>query len=113
MRPATQVIRAGFQPKAQGKPFSPGVTFAGTYHASGDIAEIPYTYGRYHNPTWTQFESALAELEGGTAVSFASGRAAGGTGFRSTFERGDLLSMPFGSYITKRRPAGGLLLTTR
>jgi hypothetical protein len=57
MRPATQVIRAGLQPKAQGKPFSLGVTFAGTYHASGNIADIPYTYGRYHNPTWTQLKA--------------------------------------------------------
>jgi len=94
MRPATQVIRTGLQPKAQGKPFWPGVTFAGTYHASGDIADIPYTYGRYHNPTWTQFESALADLEGGTAISFASGMAAVAGVFGSTLKRGDILVMP-------------------
>ena len=107
MRPATQVIRAGLQPKAQGKPFSPGVTFAGTYHASGDIAEIPYTYRRYHNPTWTQFESALAELEGGTAVSFASGMAAVAAVFGSTLKRGDILIMPSDSYYTTRLLADG------
>ena len=113
MRPATQVIRAGLQPKAQGKPFSPGVTFAGTYHASGDIAEIPYTYGRYHNPTWTQFESALAELESGTAISFASGMAAVAGVFGSTLKRGDILVMPSDSYYTARLLADGVLLRHR
>lgn len=33
-------------------------------------------YGRYANPTWEDFESALGTLEGGTAVTFASGMAA-------------------------------------
>ncbi len=44
---------------------------AATYVAGGDME-----YGRYGNPTWTAFESALGELEGGRAVSFASGMAA-------------------------------------
>lgn len=33
-------------------------------------------YGRYGNPTWAAFETALSELEGGRALSFASGMAA-------------------------------------
>ena len=76
MRIGTKVIRAGMRPRAQGEPFLGGVTFAGTYRAAGDPATSPYTYGRYHNPTWTEFERALGELEDGSALSFASGMAA-------------------------------------
>jgi cystathionine beta-lyase/cystathionine gamma-synthase len=53
-----------------------GVTFAGTYHVAGDPSDSPYTYGRFHNPTWAQFESALGELEEGNALAFASDMAA-------------------------------------
>lgn len=39
-----------------------------------------YDYGRFHNPTRTAFEEALAEIEGGkTAYAFASGMAAAST----------------------------------
>jgi cystathionine gamma-lyase len=76
MKIGTKIIRAGLAPASQGEPFLAGVTFAGTYHAAGDTTSSPYTYGRYHNPTWTQFERALGELEGGPAVAFASGMAA-------------------------------------
>lgn len=60
----------------QGAPFLPGPTFAAKYHLYGAPSSSPYTYGRHNNPTWTHFENALGELEGGTAVCFASGMAA-------------------------------------
>jgi len=48
------------------------ITMAATYVAGGSLE-----YGRYGNPTWTAFEEALAELEGGDAgarcLAFASG----------------------------------------
>jgi cystathionine gamma-synthase len=48
---------------------------AATYVAGGSLE-----YGRYGNPTWTAFEEALADLEGGDAgarcLAFASGLAA-------------------------------------
>ena len=76
MRDATKVIRAGIPGQVQGTPILPGPTFAGTYHFGGDPSTSKYTYGRYHNPTWTAFENAVGELEGGQAVSYASGMAA-------------------------------------
>src|SRR5262245_62270171 len=76
MRMGTRVTRAGLPPSTQGAPFLPGPTFAGPYHAAGDPASAPLTYGRFHNPTWTSYEQALTELEGGPAVLFASGMAA-------------------------------------
>jgi cystathionine gamma-lyase len=107
MRVATKVVRAGLSPAAQGEPFMAGVTFAGTYHASGDPSSSPYTYGRYHNPTWTQFERALSELEGGIALSFASGMAAVAAVLGSTLRAGDVLVMPSDSYYTSRLLAEG------
>lgn len=107
MRIGTQVIRAGLAPAAPGEPFLAGVTFAGTYHASGDPGDSPYTYGRYHNPTWTRFERALGELEGGTAVAFASGMAAVAAVFGTTLRPGDLLVMPSDCYYTARLLADG------
>src|SRR5438552_307327 len=62
MKDATRVIRAGIPDAAQGTPFLPGPTFAGTYHFSVDPATSPYTYGRYHNPPWTAYDSATTDL---------------------------------------------------
>src|SRR5260221_12264365 len=81
MKIGTKVIHAGTNAAEQGEPFRAGVTFAGPFHAAGDPKAVPYTYGRYHNPTFTQFEHAIGELEGGTAICFASGMAAVSAGF--------------------------------
>ena len=45
--------------------------FASAYHAGGPVA-----YARDGNPTWTALEDVLGDLEGGTAIAFASGMAA-------------------------------------
>src|SRR5271169_4002310 len=76
LRDATRIVRAGLPPASQGEPFLPGPVFAAMYHFAGDPATSPFTYGRFHNPTWSHYETALAELEGGPAVAFASGMAA-------------------------------------
>jgi cystathionine gamma-lyase len=76
MRDGTRAVRAGLPPTTQGEPFLPGPTFAGTYAFSGEVGTSAYTYGRYHNPTWTNFERALSELEGGPSIAFSSGMAA-------------------------------------
>jgi cystathionine gamma-synthase len=44
---------------------------ASTYVAGGEVE-----YGRYGNPTWTAFEQALGELEGGRCLAFSSGLSA-------------------------------------
>jgi cystathionine gamma-lyase len=103
----TKVIRAGLSTAEQGGPFSQGVCFAATYHASGEPSSSPYTYGRYHNPTWTQFEKALGELESGVALSFASGMAAVAAVFGVTLRPGDVIVMPSDSYYTARLLADG------
>src|SRR5207237_10509953 len=102
MKIGTRVIRAGMRPRTQGEPFLGGVTFAGTYQAAGDPATSPFTYGRYHNPTWNAFESALGELEGGFALSFASGMAAVMAVFATVLRKGDTIVLPSDSYYTCR-----------
>jgi cystathionine gamma-lyase len=109
VRDGTRVVRAGLPKASQGEPFLPGPTFAGAYGFSGETGTSRYTYGRYHNPTWTHFEDALTELEGGPAVVFSSGMAAvtavlgsvlgGGTG--------NVLVMPSDGYYTSRMLAEG------
>jgi cystathionine beta-lyase/cystathionine gamma-synthase len=76
MREATRVLRVGLPGAVQGESFLPGPVFAATFHLAGDPAHSEYSYGRYHNPSWTVFETALGELEGGHAVVFPSGMAA-------------------------------------
>ena len=94
MRDATRVLKASAPPASQGEAFLPGPTFAAAYHAAGDPTGAAYTYGRFHNPTWTAFERALTELEGGPAITFASGMAALAAVFGSTLRPGDILVMP-------------------
>jgi cystathionine gamma-lyase len=109
MRDGTRVVRAGLPQVEQGEPFLPGPTFAGPYHLTGDPSSSAYTYGRYHNPTWTRFEQALGELEGGSAVVFASGMAAAAAVLGVTLHTGDTLLMPSDGYYTIRMLAEGYL----
>ncbi len=71
---STRAVHAGLPAPQDGEPFLPGPTFAAPYHLSGDAS--PRGYGRYENPTWTRWQEALAALEGGPALGFASGMAA-------------------------------------
>ncbi len=71
LSPATIAVTAGRPPHDPDAPLNVPITMASTYVAGGDVE-----YGRYGNPTWTAFEEALGQLEGGRALSFASGMAA-------------------------------------
>ena len=107
MHDATRVVRAGLPEPAQGLPFLPGPVFAGPFHLAGDPATSAYTYGRYHNPTWTLFERALGELEGGESVVFASGMAATAAVLGSVLRPGDVAVLPADGYYTARLLAEG------
>lgn len=107
MSDKTRVVRAGLPTATQGTPFLPGPFFAAPYHAAGDPHSSPFTYGRFHNPTWTQFENALSELEGGATVIFASGMAAIAAVFGTVLQPGDIVVMPSDSYYTARMLADG------
>lgn len=107
MKPATRIVRAGLPHPEQSAPFLPGPTFAAPFHAAGNPVNAPYNYGRLHNPTWTQFEQALTELEGGSALVFASGMAAIAAVFGSVLRPGDKVVIPSDSYYLARVMANG------
>ncbi|WP_109505489.1 trans-sulfuration enzyme family protein [Nocardioides speluncae] len=69
-RPATVAVTAGRPAHEPDNPLNEPITMASTYVAGGDRE-----YGRYTNPTWTAFETALGALEGGRCLAFASGLA--------------------------------------
>ena len=107
MRDRTKVIRAGLPKPSQGSAFMPGPTFAGPYHAAGDPSSSPFTYGRFRNPTWEHYEGALAELEQGEVIAFASGMAAIAAVLGTVLRPGDVLVLPSDSYYTARTLANG------
>lgn len=107
MHDSTRVIRAGLPPTEQGAPFLPGPIFASAFHAAGDPAQVPYTYARFHSPTWSHFEAALSELEGGPALAFPSGMAAITAVFGAVLRPGDVIVLPSDSYYTTRVLAKG------
>ncbi len=69
--PATRLVHLGRPDPLPGAALSPPVTFTSTFHADG-----PVDYGRGGNPTWSAFETAVGDLEGGDALVFASGMGA-------------------------------------
>jgi cystathionine gamma-lyase len=117
----TRIVHAGYrtgrgQPDApdRGGLFNEGPQFAATYISPGDPAQHPLTYGRFHNPTWTAWEEALATLEAGDpsaahAVAFASGMAACVAVLGTTLKPGDTVVLPSDCYYTLRNIAANWL----
>lgn len=67
----TQAVALGRPDRSPGAAVNPPVTFTSTY-----IADGPVSYARVDNPTWGALEEVLGALEGGRALTFASGMAA-------------------------------------
>lgn len=84
-------MRAGLPAPAPGEPLLPGPVLAAPYHLPGPADASPFAYGRDANPTWTAFERAVGELEGGRCVAFASGQAATSAVLLSLLAPGDVL----------------------
>lgn len=108
MKLGTKIIHAG-KPVKQGEAFAPPVVFAGPFHAAGDPASIPYVYTRYDNPTFSNFEAAVAELEGGRTFAFASGMAAVAAVFGAVLRPNDVLLVQNDCYFGVRKLAGEYL----
>jgi cystathionine gamma-lyase len=89
--PSTRAVHAGLPPAAQGEPLLPGPVLAAPYHLRGDPNTTPYGYGRDANPTWTNLERAIGELDGGRCVVFASGMAAVAAVVLPRLKPGDVL----------------------
>ena len=101
-REGTRVVHAGLPEAEQGKPFIPGPTFAAPFHLRGDPHEAEFSYGRYANPTWSEYEAALSDLEGGAVTLFASGMAAAAAVLLPRLKPGDVLVAPDDCYMGVR-----------
>jgi cystathionine gamma-lyase len=102
----TRVVRAGLPGAEQGTPFLPGPAFAAPFHLMGDVDTAPWVYTRYGNPTWANYEAALAELEGGEVVLFASGMAAAAALLLTGLGPGSAVAMDRDCYHAVRHLAG-------
>ncbi len=105
MREATRIIRAGLARARAGEPLHAGPVFAAPFQVAGDPAGVAYTYGRSHNPTWTELEHAIGLLEGeGSGVRvFGSGLAAMAAVFGATLRPGDVVAAQEGAYFLARQ----------
>jgi cystathionine gamma-lyase len=123
MHDATKVIRSTLTPAVAGEPLHSGPVFAAPFHAPGDVADARYNYARAHNPTWTELEHAIAQMESGelaagnadgaqanggesykaSALIFASGMAACAAVFGAVLRPGDVAVLPTNSYYTARQ----------
>lgn len=107
MRDSTKIIRSSLTPTVPGQPLHSGPVFAGPYHTPGNPSDSPYSYGRSHNPTWTELERAIAQMESGPgyqagALVFASGMAACTAVFGSVLRPGDVAVLPSNAYFGAR-----------
>ena len=67
----TVAVQAGRPARLAGAPMNPPITLSATY-----VHDASLEYGRDGNTTWGALEAALGALDGGSAVTFASGMAA-------------------------------------
>ncbi len=71
LSPDTLVVSVGRPAKSPDAPLNVPVVLSSTFHAGGPVA-----YARTSNPTWEALEDVVGTLEGGRALSFASGMGA-------------------------------------
>jgi cystathionine gamma-lyase len=93
---STRAVHAGLVAASHGAPFLAGPVFQSANHWIGEMG--PGGYGRMDNPTWTAYEQALGELEGGDALVFASGMAAVAGVLLPVLGAGDVLVVPRDAY---------------
>lgn len=100
----TRVIRSGSTVPAPGKPMHNGPVFAAPFHLADAEpgAGGADVYARYDNPTLREFESSLAQLDGGRCLAFASGMAALSALFYGCVSSGQRLLIPADGYFTGR-----------
>jgi cystathionine gamma-lyase len=98
----TLILNAGYRRTDEPGSMMAGPEFVSTYVAPGDPSQHRHTYGRFDNPTWSHWEEALGDLEGGQAISFASGMAAVSAVLGACLRPGDAVVLPAESYYTVR-----------
>ena len=76
LHPETLAVSLGRPAKTPGAPLNVSPVMASTYVGVHDTSRAVLGYGRDGNETWTALEDVLGALEGGRALTFASGMAA-------------------------------------
>ena len=77
LHPETLAVSLGRPPRTPGAPLNVSPVLASTYVGRARHLRAPALgYGRDGNATWTALEDVLGALEGGRALTFASGMAA-------------------------------------
>lgn len=76
LHPETLAVSLGRPAKTPGAPLNVSPVLASTYVGVHDTSHAVLGYGRDGNETWTALEDVLGALEGGRALTFASGMAA-------------------------------------
>jgi hypothetical protein len=94
----TVAVTAGRPERTVDAPLNPPVVFASTYVGAHDTSAATIGYGRYGNPTWHALEQAIGALEGGLALTFASGMAAAHAVLELMPPNG-VIAIPHNSYL--------------
>jgi cystathionine gamma-synthase len=91
----TRAVHAGLEPDPHFRSIVPAIHQTSTYAQSavGEVFE-GYDYARGANPTRTALETALGELEGGTAAAFSSGMAGTHALITAVCRTGDHVVLP-------------------
>jgi cystathionine gamma-lyase len=101
---STRCVHAGLPAAQRGQPVLPGPVMASVFAmdpAFGPSADVD-AYGRSDSPTRRLLESAIGELEGGQALTFATGLAAVTTTVLALVGSGDHLVLPSDGYYKIR-----------
>ena len=98
----TIAVQSGRPERIAGAPMSRAITLNSTYVHSANIG-----YGRDGSETWGALEKALGDLDGGHAVTFASGLAAA-TAITSLIPKGGVVVMPTAAYYGVKQIFGSL-----
>lgn len=105
----TRAVHAGLPEPVVGEPFLPGPVFAAPFHLHPADGPGQNDYARTSHPTRRRLEAAIGELEGGTALVFASGQAAITALLLAVLRAGDTVALPADGYFTVRAFAEGTL----
>ena len=92
----TVTVQAGRPARAPGAPMNAPITLSSTY-----VHDAAIEYGRDGNTSWSALEAALGALDGGRAVTFASGLAAA-TAIAALVPPGGTVVLPSVAYFGVR-----------
>ena len=98
LRPETLAVTQGRPRHEVDAPMNEPVVFTSTYVGALEPGDGDLGYGRYTNPTWVALEETIGALEGGRALTYASGMAAAHAALELMPSRG-VLVLPDNCYL--------------